>query len=232
MGASKLANAVLRRLIASATRSSFKISDAVDALALEGSHPRWLVARWITRWGLDETRRLLDANNREAPLSRDPSTSCGTTEAMFETAGVTSRRTTRPRQHRARERRVVAHGVGAVPPGTLSSPGPGLDARRAVRPRAHRRGRSRRARHPVANPSSLAARRRRVRERPFARAIAAVVENAERLEIDTLHSYVADARFPAIRSVDLVLVDAPCTGTERSVATLMRAGASRSPISR
>jgi 16S rRNA (cytosine967-C5)-methyltransferase len=40
-----------------------------------------------------------------------------------------------------------------------------------------------------------------------------VVENARRLEIDTLHSYVADARFPAIRPVDFALVDAPCTGT-------------------
>jgi 16S rRNA (cytosine967-C5)-methyltransferase len=40
-----------------------------------------------------------------------------------------------------------------------------------------------------------------------------VIENADRLEIDTLHAYVADARYPAIRPVDLVLVDAPCTGT-------------------
>ena len=27
------------------------ISDAVDALALRYSHPRWLVARWVERWG-------------------------------------------------------------------------------------------------------------------------------------------------------------------------------------
>jgi len=40
-----------------------------------------------------------------------------------------------------------------------------------------------------------------------------VVENTKRLEIDTMFSYVADARFPAIRPVDFVLVDAPCTGT-------------------
>jgi 16S rRNA (cytosine967-C5)-methyltransferase len=39
------------------------------------------------------------------------------------------------------------------------------------------------------------------------------VENARRLEIDSMHAYVADARFPAIRPVDFVLVDAPCTGT-------------------
>jgi 16S rRNA (cytosine967-C5)-methyltransferase len=40
-----------------------------------------------------------------------------------------------------------------------------------------------------------------------------VIENAHRLEIDSLHGYVADARYPAITPVDLVLVDAPCTGT-------------------
>jgi 16S rRNA C967 or C1407 C5-methylase (RsmB/RsmF family) len=40
-----------------------------------------------------------------------------------------------------------------------------------------------------------------------------VLENAQRLEIDTLSAYVADARFPAIRPVDFVLIDAPCTGT-------------------
>jgi 16S rRNA (cytosine967-C5)-methyltransferase len=40
-----------------------------------------------------------------------------------------------------------------------------------------------------------------------------VIENGDRLEIGTLHGYVADARYPAIKPVDLVLVDAPCTGT-------------------
>jgi 16S rRNA (cytosine967-C5)-methyltransferase len=40
-----------------------------------------------------------------------------------------------------------------------------------------------------------------------------VIENARRLEIDTIHSYAADARFPALSNVDLALVDVPCTGT-------------------
>ena len=73
MGASKLANAVLRRL--DRERDSLRLptpSDPLDALALEYSHPRWLVARWIARWGEEETRRLLEANNGEAPLVARP----------------------------------------------------------------------------------------------------------------------------------------------------------------
>src|SRR5262249_2756187 len=73
MGASKLANAVLRRLDREREDLSLPVlPDPVDALALEGSHPRWIVARWLARWGLAGTRRLLDANNQEAPLVARP----------------------------------------------------------------------------------------------------------------------------------------------------------------
>jgi 16S rRNA (cytosine967-C5)-methyltransferase len=40
-----------------------------------------------------------------------------------------------------------------------------------------------------------------------------VTENVQRMELDTVIPYVADARRPALRSADLVLIDAPCTGT-------------------
>jgi 16S rRNA (cytosine967-C5)-methyltransferase len=40
-----------------------------------------------------------------------------------------------------------------------------------------------------------------------------VVENVDRLEVTHVLPYVADARLPAIRPVDAVLVDVPCTGT-------------------
>src|SRR3954468_533390 len=73
VGASKLVNAVLRRL----DRDREQLvpptsSDPVEALALEQSHPVWVVARWVSRWGLEETRRLLTANNTEAPLVARP----------------------------------------------------------------------------------------------------------------------------------------------------------------
>jgi 16S rRNA (cytosine967-C5)-methyltransferase len=42
-----------------------------------------------------------------------------------------------------------------------------------------------------------------------------VVDNIRRLELDSVFPYVADARHPALRheSLDVVLIDAPCTGT-------------------
>src|SRR5579884_3709542 len=67
LGASKLANAVLRRLDREreglAQTAMPRSADPVDVLALEGSHPRWLVARWVQRWGPGETQKLLEANN-------------------------------------------------------------------------------------------------------------------------------------------------------------------------
>jgi len=40
-----------------------------------------------------------------------------------------------------------------------------------------------------------------------------VLGNMSRLEIGHIFPYVADARMPAIRPVDFVLIDVPCTGT-------------------
>src|ERR1051325_7271431 len=73
LGASKLVNAVLRRLDRDRESLSLPPSvDPVDAIALEHSHPTWLVSRWVRRWGIEEARRLLSANNSEAPLVARP----------------------------------------------------------------------------------------------------------------------------------------------------------------
>jgi 16S rRNA (cytosine967-C5)-methyltransferase len=66
VGASKLANAVLRRLDRERdTLTPVPPTDAIDALALEHSHPRWLVQRWALRFGATEAAALLTANNTE-----------------------------------------------------------------------------------------------------------------------------------------------------------------------
>ncbi|MEA2765072.1 MAG: rRNA (cytosine967-C5)-methyltransferase, partial [Gemmatimonadaceae bacterium] len=60
LGASKLVNAVLRRTDREREELNVAVpSDANEALALKYSHPRWLIARWIERWGEQDTERLL-----------------------------------------------------------------------------------------------------------------------------------------------------------------------------
>ena len=65
--AARLVNAVLRR----ATREGQpRIPDGARAedLGLRWSHPDWMVRRWIDELGVEETERLLEANNRSSPL--------------------------------------------------------------------------------------------------------------------------------------------------------------------
>ena len=63
-------NAVLRR----ATREQdfnplAELSDPLDRLALETSHPQWLIRRWANSWGFDETASFAHANNEMAPVA-------------------------------------------------------------------------------------------------------------------------------------------------------------------
>ena len=94
IGASKLANAVLRRIDRERDALGVMLpTDLTDALALEYSHPRWIVARWLARWGEADTRALLAANNGEAPLVARPyHVVREQLEAMLESAGVTTDR--------------------------------------------------------------------------------------------------------------------------------------------
>jgi 16S rRNA (cytosine967-C5)-methyltransferase len=65
-GAGSLTNAVLRRVnrqYADAFRFPERQSDPVGYLATWGSHPRWLVERWLARAPLDEVEQLVEYNN-------------------------------------------------------------------------------------------------------------------------------------------------------------------------
>ncbi|HEV8631773.1 MAG TPA: transcription antitermination factor NusB [Thermoanaerobaculia bacterium] len=69
-GGASFVNAVLRRVARDRTLDAWPVAeaDAVRRLAIEASHPDFLVRRWIDRFGLSRTRRLLLANNRAKPM--------------------------------------------------------------------------------------------------------------------------------------------------------------------
>lgn len=217
IGASKLVNAVLRRLDRDREQLSLPSSeDAVEALALEQSHPAWLVARWVSRWGRDETQRLLVANNAEAPLiARPVQVVREQLEASLEESGVHVEDAPL-----LRDSLVLAGPVASLselsafrkgqfhlqdPASTLvtlyAAIAPGSTvADVASAPGGKAIELSRTAGRVLASDLSFTRLRR-------------VNENIERLELSNIHAFVADARQPATREVDAVLLDAPCTGT-------------------
>jgi 16S rRNA (cytosine967-C5)-methyltransferase len=217
IGASKLVNAVLRRLDRDREQLSLPvIDDPIEALALEQSHPNWLVARWAARWGHDETRRLLVANNAEAPLiARPVHVVREQLEASLEESGVHVEDAPL-----LRDSLVLAGPIASLselasfrkgqfhlqdPASTLvtiyAAIAPGSTvADIAAAPGGKSVELARVARSVFASDLSFARLRR-------------VKENIDRLEMTNVHAFVADARFPATHEMDAVLLDAPCTGT-------------------
>jgi 16S rRNA (cytosine967-C5)-methyltransferase len=69
-GGAAFVNGVLRGIARAPALASWPVreSDPVRRLAIETSHPDFLVARWLARFGRARTLELLAANNRPKPL--------------------------------------------------------------------------------------------------------------------------------------------------------------------
>lgn len=69
-GKTRLVNAVLRRL-AGQEREAWSpppASSKIEEVSALVSHPTWLVRLWRKQFGENQSRELMDANNKEAPL--------------------------------------------------------------------------------------------------------------------------------------------------------------------
>jgi len=216
VGAGGLVNAVLRRV--DRERDALAVAtpaDPVGALALRESHPDWLVARWLDRFGIDATTALLAANNATAPVVARPiGISADELRQAFADAGVVAlpapllddslvleqvaSLTTLPafvegHFHLQDPASTLVTRYAAFPPGAIvgdlcAAPGgKGIELARTA------------ALVCSADVSSTRMER--------------VVENIDRLRAENVVPLVADARHPALRDVDAVLVDVPCTGT-------------------
>jgi 16S rRNA (cytosine967-C5)-methyltransferase len=216
IGASKLANAVLRRLDREKDSLDAVLpADPVEALAIEYSHPRWIVARWVARWGADETRALLEANNQEAPLIVRPwGVVREQLEAMLEDSGVSVSDAPLVEDSLTLAPGTTLAALGAFQQGRLfvQDPAATLVTRYAAIPAgavvadlcAAPGGKtvelSRTAKHVTAADSNE-------------HRIGRVIETIERLDLENVDPAVADARDGTLGQFDAVLVDAPCTGT-------------------
>jgi 16S rRNA (cytosine967-C5)-methyltransferase len=224
IGASKLTNAVLRRIdreradVDPLREQARRVLDPIDRLALEYSHPRWLVARWVARWGADETARLLAANNSEAPVVLRPfGIVREQLEAMLEARGVET-----DEVPLVPDSLSLAGGVthpqlselGAYRQGLffVQDPAATLVTRYADIPAGAR------VVDLCAAPGGKALEFSRDADLVLAvdrsaSRLSRLRENVRRLDARNIHLALADAKQPPVRRADAVVLDAPCTGT-------------------
>ena len=212
-------NAVLRRLGAQPETMAGPEwppeQETMDAagLARRHSHPEWLVERWLSRFGPEETRRLLEWNDRRPLLVLQPAReSAVELERRWSAAGITAE--------------PAAYGAGLVTdrrrpdelPGfaegafVVQDPAQALLAWYADLPAgatvydaaASPGGKTIALGREAAVVVAGDVNRLRVRR---------LAQNLRRAGTGREHPVVADARHPPVRPVSAVLLDAPCLGT-------------------
>ena len=225
IGASKLVNAVLRRLERDREGGGIEAlvppagDDPREAMAVRHSHPRWLVERWADRWPLEEVEALLVANNHEAPVVARPwGVSTEALAAELTGAGVRLAEPA-PGTVWARDSLQLAPGASLTELGAfrqghfhVQDPASTLVTQYAAFPEGAIVADLCAAPGGKALELSRTAAAVYAGDRSFAR-LQRVLANVRRLDVRNVHPLVGDAREPAVGPVDAVLLDAPCTGT-------------------
>jgi 16S rRNA (cytosine967-C5)-methyltransferase len=187
--------------------------DPMGHLATWGSHPRWLVERWVARWGPEEARALVEADNRRPELYLRPVDAAGEAVRRLAEAGIAAETVPGfPDSVRISPPHGPAEALAAVP-AVVQDPAAAMVVRYAGFPAGERVvdvsaapggktvGIATSAGY-VAAADPSAGRLRRVRA------------NVERAGLAGRVGLVAaDGRRPPFRAVGAVLLDAPCAGT-------------------
>lgn len=213
-GAAGLVNAVLRKVVASRYgRHAFPdpAEDLAGYLETWGSHPGWMVRRWIRHFGTRAARELVDANNSEPAVYLRP-VGMGAAQAENALNGAGLHASVANGAEVCRLRAGVDPGDALrVVPGVIQDPAASLvvdyvspDPGSVVADLCAAPGGKAMALSDSA-AGVIAADRSRQR-------LARVSEAKQRLAARAW-LVVADARFPPVRKAGTVLVDVPCTGT-------------------
>jgi 16S rRNA (cytosine967-C5)-methyltransferase len=211
-----LVNGVLQALRRRGSEVAFPdpASDPVGHLATRGSHPRWLVERWVGRWGAEAAARLVEADNlRPEPFLRPVGVAAGEALERLAAAGLPAEPTPGFPDSLRLLPPATARAALDVVPAVVQDPAAAMVVRFAAPPAGARvldlcaapGGKAIDAADSVRYVAAADLSTRRLRR---------VRENVERLGLgDRVGLVAADARLPPFRPAEVVLLDAPCTGT-------------------
>jgi 16S rRNA (cytosine967-C5)-methyltransferase len=211
--AAAFVNAVLRRVASTDPASDRASADPAERLAVEHSHPVWLVQRWMRTFGSAAAESLLRWNNSRPSLvlqaarkdldwlARQWQKSGITVEPAPYGAGLLTS-VSRPADLPGfREGAfIVQDAAQALLARFADVPADALVYDACAAPGGKTIALGRNARRVIAGDASRARARR-------------LAENLSRAGSGRESVVVADARHPPLRQADVVLVDAPCLGT-------------------
>ena len=226
IGASKLVNAVLRRIdrerdmpaVATPDGAAAALDrnhDLTERMAVRSSHPRWLLERWIAAWGNECTTRLTAHNNTEAPIIVRP---FGITRdelrAMLHERDVETITTPLLSDGLQLPPGVALTQLGAFQRGQLfvQDPGSALVVQYAHIPQGDV------AADLCAAPGGktlalLQAGARVIASDRSAARLERLHANLERMHVTNVDVREMDATAPTLEPVNAILIDVPCTGT-------------------
>ena len=221
-GIASMVNGILRSILREGVRSTNDIKDPNERLAIETSHPQWLVDRWVESYGYEETAEMLRENNIPPVQTVRVNTTKATVENVLTTLereGVKAVRSevmpecVHLQTGQAARTAAFRHGLitiqdeSSMLPANVLNPQPGM---KVLDMCAAPGGKTTHMAEKMQNEGSILAMDLHPKKLDL------IEENTARLGLEIVQTAPVDGRkaasFLPKESFDAVLVDAPCSG--------------------
>ena len=221
-GIASMVNGILRSILREGVRSTNDIEDPNERLAIETSHPQWLVDRWVESYGYEDTAEMLRENNIPPVQTVRVNTTKATVENVLTTLereGVKAVRSEvmpeciHLQTGQAARTAAFKHGLitikdeSSMLPANVLNPQPGM---KVLDMCAAPGGKTTHMAEKMQNEGSILAMDLHPHKLDL------IDENTARLGLDIVQTAPIDGRkaagFLPRESFDAILVDAPCSG--------------------